>query len=79
MTTPTAFSFSDGIQTHLNSGPPEGIDPFFDLEECDSDSDFDDPGEGDPAELRPRSSPDTPKLPQRSIKAYVVKYTAYKT
>jgi len=79
VTAPTAFGFSDGIQTHMNSGPPAGIEPFFDLEECDSDSDFDDPVEGDPAELWPRTSPDAPKPPQKPIKTYVVKYTAYKT
>ena len=77
--TPTAFGFSGGIQTHLNEGPPPGIEPFFDLEECDSDSDFDDPVEEDPARARPKVSPDISEPPQRSIKAYVVKYTAYKT
>jgi len=55
------------------------IEPFFDLEECDSDSDFDDPVEGDPTEPQPQVSPNISELPQRSIKAYVVKYTAYKT
>ena len=75
----TAFGFSGGIQTHLNEGPPPGIEPSFDLEECDSDSDFDDPVEEDPARARPKVSPDTSEPPQRSIKAYVVKYTAYKT
>ena len=75
----TAFSFSDGIQTHLNSGPPPGVEPFFDMEVCDSDSDFDDPVDGDPAEPRPRVPPDISKPPRGPIKAYVVNYTACKT
>jgi len=76
---PTAFSFSDGIQTHLNAGLPPDVEPFSDLEECDLDSDFDDPTEGDSAEPRPQVSPDASKSPQKSIKTYVVKYTAYRT
>ena len=76
---PTAFSFSDGVQTDLNAGLPPDIETFSDLEECDLDSDFDDPVEGDSAEPQPKVSPDTSRSPQESIKTYVIKYTAYRT
>jgi len=79
ITTPVAFSFSDGLQTYLNEGLPPEVEPFSDLEECDLDSDFDDPVEEDPAEPQPQVSSDASKPPQRSIETYVVKYTAYKT
>ena len=79
VTVPTAFSFSDGVQTDLNAGLPPDIETFSDLEECDLDSDFDDPVEGDSAEPQPKVSPDTSRSPQESIKTYVIKYTAYRT
>jgi len=79
VTTPTAFSFSDGIKTHLNAGLPPDAEPFSDLEDCDLGCDFDDPVEGDSAESKPQVSPDASNPPQKSIKTYVVKYTAYRT
>jgi len=79
VTAPTAFSFSDGIQTRLNAGLPPGVEPFFDLEECDSGSGFDDPLGGDSAEPEPRISPDASESPQWPIDTYVVKDIAYRT
>ncbi|KAF9647868.1 hypothetical protein BDM02DRAFT_3116338 [Thelephora ganbajun] len=93
----STFSFSDGVETHLNAGLPPGIEHFFDLEECDFDNDFDGPAdldnpidfgdpvdldgptEDDPADSQPQVSPDISESLPRSIKAYVVKYTAYRT
>lgn len=75
-----AFSFSDGIETDVNAGLPPGIEPSFDLQECDLDSDFDGPVEDDLAiEPQSQASPNVPESPQRAVKAYLVKYTAYKT
>jgi len=78
VTAPTAFGFSDGIQTRLNAGLPSDVEPFFDLEECDLDGDFGDPVEGEPVDLQSQTSPDASML-QRSIKTYIVKYTAHRT
>ena len=79
VTIPAAFGFSDGIQTYLNAGLPPGVEPFFDLEECDLDGDFGDSVEGEPTGLQSQISPDASMPPQKSIKTYVIKYTAYKT
>ena len=75
----TAFSFSDGIETDINSGLPSNIEPFLDIEEGGLDSDFDDPVEDEPTRPQPHVSPTIPKLPQGTVKTYVVKYTAYQT
>ena len=62
----------------MDEGLPTGVEPFFDLEGSDLDSDFNGPLEDDPAEHQSQVSPDV-SGPPRSIKAYVVKYTAYRT
>ena len=71
-TIPTAFELSDGIETTLGAEPPSGVDATFDLEDHDPDSDYD-PFEEAPYETATQSSPD------KIVKAYVVKYTAYRT
>jgi hypothetical protein len=78
LTTPTAFEFSDGIATNLEAGLPPGVEPFFQMEEPDSDDDYDDPAEV-PAEIQPPIDAAAPVLPGRTVKAYIVKYTAYRT
>lgn len=81
VTAPVAFNFSDGTITNLSSGLPPGVDPFFDLEESDTDGDFDDPIDGDdPTEPRPQVSLGIPKQQSyRFVRAYVIKYTAHRT
>jgi hypothetical protein len=77
-TIPIAFDFSDGIATSLNAGLPPGVAPFFEMEEHNSDSDYDGPVEA-PAKARPPIGVTASALPERAVKAYVVKYTAYRT
>ena len=79
--TALAFGFSHGIETRLSGGLPPGVEPFFDLEGSDSDNDFDDPAEGGPVEPQLQTIADVHQLPlaKRSIRTYIVKYTAYKT
>ena len=71
-TIPTAFELSDGIETTLGAGPPPGVDATFDLEDHDLDSDYDSFEEA-PYETATQAFPD------KIVKAYVVKYTAYRT
>ena len=82
LTFPTAFDSSDGIVTSLKARPPPGVENVFDLGEHDIDGDYDVPVEDttrDPVETVPPTDEATPILPERTVKAYVVKYTAYKT
>jgi hypothetical protein len=78
LTIPTAFDFSDGIPISLEAGLPPGIKPFFQMEEHDSDSDYDDPVET-PARIQPLVGAAALMLPERTVRAYIVKYTAYRT
>ena len=59
------------------------MEPVFDLAECDLDSDFDapveGPTEGDTAKTQPQTEAATPIPSGKTVKAYVVKYTAYRT
>ena len=77
-----AFDLSDGIATSLTAGFPPDAEPAFNIEEQDLDSDYDDPvgdpAEGDPAVTQPPVDVTAPVLPNRTVKAYVVKYTAYR-
>ncbi|KAF9790820.1 hypothetical protein BJ322DRAFT_412454 [Thelephora terrestris] len=75
----STFSFSNGTETDLDAELPPGMEPCFDLAECDLDSDFDDPVDDDPMQPQPRASSDTLESPRRPINAYLVKFTAYKT
>ena len=79
----TAFDLSDGIATSLTAGFPPDTEPTFDIEEQDLDSDYDDPvedsAEGDPAATQPPVDVVAPALSERTVKAYIVKYTAYRT
>ena len=89
----TAFDLSDGIETSLTAVLPPGLETVADMEEKDSYSDYDlaekAPAESDsdtdydPANLKAptqtRRKAPTQVLPERSVKAYLVKYTAYRT
>lgn len=79
----TVFDSSDDVVTTLKAGLPLGVEPVFDMGEHDFDSDYDapveDPAEGDPAETKLPIDAAAPILPDRTVKAYVVKYTPYKT
>jgi len=83
LTIPIVFDFSDGIVTSFGAGLPLGVEPTIDMEECDVDSDYDppaqDPVERNPSEVQPSIDATTPVLSERAVKAYVVKYTAYRT
>jgi hypothetical protein len=89
---PVAFDFSDGIEASLEAGLPQDIEPFFQMAEHDLDSDYDDfyqmdEGGSDsnydgpvktPADIQPPVGAAAP-TPVKTVKAYVVKYTAYRT
>jgi hypothetical protein len=89
---PIAFDFSDGIETSLGAELPKDVEPFFHMEEHDLDSDYDgfyqmDEGGLDsnydgpvktPADTQPPVGAAAP-IPAKTVKAYVVKYTAYRT
>ena len=89
---PIAFDFSDGIETSLEAELPQDVEPFFHMEEHDLDSNYDgfyqvDEGGSDsnydgpvkiPADTQPPVGVAAPIL-TKTVKAYVVKYTAYKT
>ena len=77
------FDFPDGIVTSLKAGVPLGVEPFFDMGEHDPDDDYDAPVEDsierDPAKTQLPTDATVIVLPERAVKAYVVKYTAYRT
>ena len=79
----TAFDLSDGIVTSMTAGFPPDVEPVFDIEEQDLDSDYDGPVEDsteeDPASTQPPVDVAAPILPERTVKAYVIKNTAYRT
>jgi hypothetical protein len=74
----TAFDLSDGIETGLTRELPPDIPAFTDIEEIDSDGDYD-PVEGAPAGTKEPLEIPAQVLPERPVKAYLVKYTAYRT
>jgi hypothetical protein len=75
---PTVFEFSDGIATSLQAGLPLGVEPFFQMEDRDSDDDYDGPVET-PTKVQSPIGTTAPIPPERTAKAYVIKNTAYKT
>ena len=79
----TAFDLSDVIATSLTAGFPPDAEPSFDIEEQDLDSDYDDPvgdsAVGDPAVTQPPVDVTASVFPKRTVKTYIVKYTAYRT
>ena len=83
LTIPKVFDFSDGVATSLEAGLPPGVDPSSEMEEHDSNSDYDAPGqdpiEGESFETKPSIDTAAPLLPERTVKAYIIKYTAYRT
>ena len=81
MTVRTVFEFPDGVETRLGAGLPQSVEPFFDVAADDPDSDYDVPVGGNPVIVRtmPPVHVTAPILPVRTVKAHVVKYTAYRT
>ena len=75
---PTAFDLSDGVETSMTAGLPPGLDAVFDTEENDLDNDYD---LGEEVSLDSQTPPEASvQIPQeRPVKAYFVKYTAYRT
>lgn len=71
------FDFPDAITTSLEEELPPGIELVSDVVGRDPDSDYDDPVEENPAEAQPPV--DVPMLPEKTVKAYVVNFTAYRT
>lgn len=62
----------------MTAGFPPGLDTFFDIGDNDLDNDYD-LAEEDPAGFQ--ADPEVPEqiFQERPVKAYLVKYTAYKT
>ena len=73
------FDFPDGIEISLGAGLPSSVEPFFEMAEYDLDSDYDGPFEVNSAGIRPPVHATASIPPERTVKAYVVKYTAYRT
>lgn len=78
MIIPTAFDHSDGVETVLTAGLPPGLPTFVDLEEDELDGDYD-PAEGVPVMARIPCEETARVLAERPVKAYLVKYTSYRT
>ena len=82
MIIPIVFDFSDGIVTSLEAELPPEVEPFFQMEDHDLDSDHDGPdgtpSEGGSAKAQSPINTAAPMLPERTVKAYVVKYMAYR-
>jgi hypothetical protein len=74
---PTAFDFSDEIVTNLEAGLPPGVEPFFEMGDNDLDSDYNDPI-GAPVKIQAPIDAAAAILLGRTMKAYIVKYTAYR-
>jgi hypothetical protein len=78
-----AFDFSDGFVTGLTAAFPSDVEPFFDIERQEFNDDYDNPvddsAEGGSAISQPPADETAPTLPERTVKAYIVKYTAYRT
>ena len=79
LTTPPAFEFSDGIATNLEVGLPPGVEPFFEMEENDSSDDYDGPVEVPAGRIQQPIDAAAPVPLGKAVKAYIVKYTAYRT
>ena len=73
------FDFPNGIETSLRAGLPPGVEPTFDLGKHDFESDYDDPVEENPVKNRQPVDVAAPTLPERTVKAYIIKYTSYRT
>lgn len=78
MIIPTAFDLSDGIETGLTDEFPPGLPTVVDTEEDGMDIDYD-PAEEAPVDIQLPYEEPAQSLPERSVKAYLVKYTAYRT
>lgn len=73
-----AFDLSDGVEIGMTAGLPQGFDTALDLEEEDLDGDYDSAEGGPDGEQVPGEVP-TQTSQERTVKAYLVKYTAYRT
>ncbi|KAF9790812.1 hypothetical protein BJ322DRAFT_411728 [Thelephora terrestris] len=82
----STFDLSDGIETSLTAGLPPGLDATFDIEENSLTDDYNDVEQYPadevfvdaevPSETRVEGPPE---IPERTVKAYLVKYTPYNT
>ena len=83
LTITAAFDFSDGYITGLTAAFPSEVEPFFDIKGQDFNDDYDSPvdgpADGDLAISQPPADVVTPTLPERTVKAYIVRYTAFRT
>ena len=73
-----AFNLSDGIETSLTAGLPPGLPTFVDMAEDELDGDYE-PADGPPAINQISHEAPVKELPERLVKAYLVKYTSYRT
>ena len=78
LSTIAVFDLTDGVETSIPAGLPEGLDTALDLEGNNSNDDYDVDGE-DSDDDRVASKAPAPILQKRTVKAYLVKYTAYRT
>ena len=81
---PIAFDLSNGIETSLAAGLPPGLDPAIDVNEDDLDGDYEFaeecPADKGPIDAEVISRTRAPQvLPERTVKAYLVRCTAYRT
>ena len=72
------FDLSDGVETSTFEEFPPGLDVVFDMDENDVDSGYGFARRVSAGPQTPREAP-TQILHERSVKAYLVKYTAYNT
>ena len=75
----TAFDHGDGIETTVAAEFPSDMDTAFDTEGDDFDSDYDPTEEGHIGHQGSVGEAPTHPFPERVVKAYLVKYTSYKT
>lgn len=75
---PAAFDLSGYVETSMTAGFPPGLDTTFDVEESDLDNDYDH-AEEDPTDSQTPGEGPSQILQERPVKAYLVKYTAYRT
>lgn len=73
------FDFPDSVVISLNAGLPLGVETTFNLGEHGFESDYDAPDEGLTGGCSETQPPAALMLPERTVKAYVVRYTAYRT
>ena len=79
----TAFYFSEGFVTGLTAAFPPDVEPFSDIEGQDFNDDYDSPvddsAEGGLGISQPPADMTAQTPPERTVRVYIVRYTAYKT